>query len=119
NVSIGGGINTTGALVTDGLLGDDGANNKNNDTNGTHLTISGSDKGILAAGEDINFGSTGSLNQAGLFENASGLNLAAIDAIFTNGNLALDVIDPAQLNLILADLLALTVSGGKLTGTTS
>jgi hypothetical protein len=118
NVSIGGGITTTGAVVTDGLLGDDGSNNFTNDTPGTHLTISGTDKGILAAGEDINFGATGSLNQAGLFEGATGSNLAAIDAIFTNNSALLDVTDPTQLGLILQDLNALTVSNGKLTGTT-
>jgi hypothetical protein len=118
NVSVGGGISTTGAVVSGALLGDDGTDNINNDTNGTHLTISGTDKGILAAGEDINFGSTGSLNQAGIFENAQGSNLAAIDAIFTNNNTQLDVIDPAQLTLIVQDLLTLAVANGKLTGTT-
>jgi hypothetical protein len=118
NVAIGGGISTTGAVVSAGLIGDDAANNINNDTKGTHLTISGNDKGILAAGEDINFGTTGSLNQSGIFENAKGSNLAAIDAIFINNNLPLDVTDPTQLNLLIQDLLALTVVNGKLTGTT-
>jgi hypothetical protein len=118
NVSIGGGISTTGAVVSAGLIGDDGANNINNDTKGTHLTISGTAKGILAAGEDINFGATGSLSQASVFENAKGSNLAAIDAIFTNNNSPLDVIDPAQLNLLIQDVLALTVVNGELTGTT-
>jgi hypothetical protein len=122
NVSIGGGISATGAVVSAGLLGDDGTDNIKNDSTGTQLTISGTDKGILAAGEDINFGSTGSLNKAGVFENANGPNLAAIEAIFTgvvNGNdIELDVTVPAQLQLIINDLLALTVSKGQLTGTT-
>jgi hypothetical protein len=117
NVSIGGGISTAGAVISSGLIGDDGTNNIRNDTAGTHLTISGTDKGILAAGEDINFGTTGSLNQAGIFENATGSNQNAIDWIFTNGGVTLDVTDPAQLILILQDLSNLTVSGGKLTGT--
>jgi len=118
NISIGGGIKTTGALVSSGLIGDDGSNNIHNDVNCTHLTISGSDQGIISAGEDINFGATGSLNQSGLFENATGVSLAAINAIFTNNGGLLDVLDPAQLTLIVQDLLALKVSGGKLTGTT-
>jgi hypothetical protein len=127
NVSIGGGISTTGAIVSAGLLGDDGFDNINNDTNGTHLSISGTDKGILAAEEDINFGATGSLNQAGVFENVGtpgtqqyvkGANKAAIDAIFTNGGVLLDVTNPTDLALILQDLLALTVGNdGNLTGT--
>jgi hypothetical protein len=129
NVSVGGGIGTTGAVVSAALLGDNGTDDLNTDTNGTHLTISGTDKGILAAGEDINFGSTGSLNQAGIFENvatkgskqyAGGANIAAIDAIFTfNNGTQLDVTDSTQLGLIIQDLLALTVSSkGNLTGTT-
>ena len=131
NISISGGIGTTGAIVSSGLIGDDGANNITNDKNGTHLNISSSDKGIIAAGEDINFGSPtggdcddrnfgteGTLNQAGIFENASGSNQNAIDWIFTNNGVQLDVLDPAQLSLLLQDLLALKVSSGKLTGTT-
>jgi hypothetical protein len=111
NVAIGGGIGTTGAVVSDGVIGDStGA--------GTFLTTSGTDKGIFAAGQGINFGATGSLNQAGLFNPAIGPDLAAIDAIFTNKSVKLDVTDPAQLNLIIQDLLALTVTNGKLTGTT-
>jgi hypothetical protein len=127
NVSIGGGISTAGAVISAGLIGDDGTDNITNDTPGTHLTISGTDKGIFAAGEDINFGATGSLNQQGIFENvatkgskqyAGGANIAAIDAIFTSGGAELDVTDPNQLTLIINDLLALTVANGKLTGTT-
>jgi hypothetical protein len=85
---------------------------------GTQLTITGTDKGILAAGQGINFGKTGVLNTAGIFNPATGTNLAAIDAIFTNNNVELDVTDPAQLGLIIQDLLALTVQNGQLTGTT-
>ena len=78
--------------------------------------------------EDINFGSTGSLNQAGLFENVGspsapqfdgGANAAQIDNIFTDGGVLLNVTIASQLNLILKDLLGLTVdSHGNLTGTT-
>jgi hypothetical protein len=129
NVSICGGIRSTGAIVSSGLIGDDGANNTNNDMYGTHLTASGSVLGIIAAGEDINFGNsdgdndsrfawTCGQNRASIFENATGVNLAAINAIFTNNGNLLDVLDPAQLTLIVQDLLALKVSSGKLTGTT-
>jgi hypothetical protein len=112
NVAIGGGINTTGAIVSDGRIGDSTGV-------GTQLTISGTDKGILAAGQGINFGATGSLNTAGIFNPATGANLAAIDAIFTNNHVELDVTNSIQLSIILQDLLALTVnSNGQLTGTT-
>jgi hypothetical protein len=108
NVAIGGGISTTGAIVTDGWIGDSAG--------GTFLTISGTDKGILAAVQGINFGATGSLNQAGIF--IGGANLTTIDAIFTKNHLELDVTDSSKLAAIIQDLLALTVSKGKLTGTT-
>jgi hypothetical protein len=119
NVSIGGGIGTTGAIISAGLLGDDGTD-LDTDVNspGTHLSISGTDKGILAAEEDINFGATGSLNQAGLFENvgspssskyANGVNKAAIDAIFTNNSGQLLTI-PGDLSTLLAHLAALHVA---------
>jgi hypothetical protein len=115
NVAIGGGISTTGAVVSDDRIGDSAG--------GTFLTISGTDKGILAAGQGINFGATGSLNQAGIFNPATGADLAAIDAIFTDGGVELDVThrDKSgkldQLPLIIQDLLALTVTNGHLTGT--
>jgi hypothetical protein len=110
NVSIGGGIATTGVIVSAGLIGDDGSDNISNDSAGTHLTISGNDRGIIAAEEDINFGSTGSLNASGIFENVgtpgspqynNGVNKSAIDNIFAN---------PADMNQILSRLLALTVT---------
>ena len=87
------------------------------------LTISGTDKGILAAGEDINFGATGSLNTAGTFENvatpgspqyANGANIAAIDAIFAG--ITDIVLDPTQLATVLTRLQKLRVGGdGNLT----
>jgi hypothetical protein len=98
NVSISGGISTTGAIVSGGVIGDD--------TGGTQLSISGNDKGILAAEGDINGNITGLPN---VFENASGVNAAAIDNIFTNEGDLLDVTMPDQLDLILQDLSDLTV----------
>jgi hypothetical protein len=127
NVSIGGGISATGAIVSAGLIGDDGSGNIKNDTKGTHLTISGTDKGIIAAGEDINFGATGGLNTAGTFENVgpgdsspTPSNANVINWIFTNGGSTLPIADVllGPQSLILQDLIALTVgSDGNLTGT--
>jgi hypothetical protein len=110
NVSIKGDIGTTGAIISAGVIGDSAG--------GTLLSISGQDQGILAAEGDINYaGDLGSLPN--VFENASGVNAAAIDAIFTNGGIVLNVTISSQLELILQDLLALTVgSDGNLTGTT-
>src|SRR5262249_49812530 len=117
NVSVNGGISTTGAIVSAGLIGDDGSNNITIDSAGTKLNISGTAKGILAAGGDINFGSTGSLSQAHVFENTGGTaNKAVIDAIFTKDNgVALTI--PNGLVSILADLGNLTVDSNGLTGT--
>jgi hypothetical protein len=125
NVTISGGMDSSAALVSGGVIGDDGTGGVSNDTLGTHLSISGNDKGILAAEGDINLGSTGNLNQTGLFENvgsptapkyAGGANKAAIDAIFTKNNVTLTI--PADLAAILADLAALTVNAqGNLSGT--
>src|SRR5262249_51931670 len=58
NVAIGGGVSSTGGVISAGLIGDDGANSSKQDSIGTQLTISGTDKGIFAAEEDINFGKT-------------------------------------------------------------
>jgi hypothetical protein len=116
NVAIGGGISATGAIASDGVIGDSAG--------GTQLTISGTDKGLLAAGEDINFGPTGSI-QGSTFENvatpgspqyAGGANIAAIDAIFTSNGSQLDVTDPTQLSVLRTNLSNLRVdSNGNLT----
>jgi hypothetical protein len=119
NVSIGGGFRTTGAVVSSGLIGDDGADNIKNDQNGTHITLSGSDSGLLAADEDISFGAGFGPNPPNVVENASGTNQIAIDAVFTyNNGVLLDVLDPTQLASIVKDLLALQLKNGKLSGTT-
>jgi hypothetical protein len=114
NVSIGGGIGTTGAIVSAGLLGDA--------TSGTQLSISGNDKGLLAAVGNINFGATGSLNQTGLFDDVgspsspkynNGQNAAVIDSIFGTFTI------PDDLTQLLDNVLALMVgSDGNLTETT-
>jgi hypothetical protein len=95
NVSISGGISNTGAVVSAGVIGDIG----------TSLTIAGADKGIIAAGGNIN-----SPNNANIFESAQGANLSAINFIFSGSDL--DVLNPTELNLIVQDLLALKVAGG-------
>jgi hypothetical protein len=108
NVSIGGGIAATGALVSAGLIGDDGSDNINNDSTGTHLSVSGTDKGIIAAEEDINWLGA-PLTTQGTFENVGtpgssqyhgGDNKNAIDNIFAS---------PTDMNLTLSRLLGLTV----------
>jgi hypothetical protein len=111
NVSISGGIGTFGAIVSAGLLGDAAS--------GTQLSISGNDKGILAAVGVINFGSTGKINQRGLFDDVgspsspkydNGQNAAVIDAIF--GTLTI----PDDLIQLLDNVLDLTVGNdGNLT----
>ena len=117
NISINGGVSPTGAIVSAGLIGDDGSNNLGNDSVGTKLNISGAAKGIFAAEGDINFGSVGNLGQVKILENAAGLNKAAIDAIFTNGGVALTI--PDGLGFLLIDVAGLRVGlDGKLTGTT-
>ena len=92
NININGGIRSGAAIVSGGLIGDDGNNNIGNDSVGTKLNDNGAIKGILAAERDINISANGSINQAGYFENvadpaaakyAAGANKAAIDAIFT------------------------------------
>jgi hypothetical protein len=127
NVAINGGISKTGAIVSAGLLGDNGTDNINGDGTGTLLTISGTDKGLLAAVEDINFGTTGSLNLAGVFENVgtpgspqydNGNNAAVIDAIFSlNLTPPVSVINTLDLQQLVQNLLSLGVgSDGNLTG---
>jgi fibronectin-binding autotransporter adhesin len=119
NVTIGGGINPTGAIVSAGLIGDDGSNNVGNDSLGTKLNITGAVKGIIAAERDINFGSVGNTSQAHIYENVgpASANGTVIAAIFTSGGLDLTI--PGGLNLILADLSTLTVGvDGNLTGAT-
>jgi hypothetical protein len=109
NVSIKGGIDTTGAIVSGGLIGDA--------ISGTHLSISGTDKGLLAAVGIINFGATGSLNQAGLFNNVGGTstNGNVIDAIFTKSvGTLFQVISPGDLSQLLDLLIDLTYSPGHL-----
>jgi hypothetical protein len=113
NFSVQGSIQEGSAIVSGGLIGDAAG--------GTFLTA-GSVKGILAAKGGINFGQTGSRQQAAIYENATGVNAAAIDAIFTRmGGVphGFDLVgmDLAGLALMLTDLAALRVGpGGNLTG---
>jgi hypothetical protein len=111
NLLINGGLDSGAAVVSGGEIGDT--------TLGTQFTVSGTNKGILAAKGAMNFakGSPG----GNVFNNATGANAAAIDAIFTDGGkaMALDQsgLDLAGLSLILTDLAALYVnSQGNLAG---
>jgi hypothetical protein len=116
NINVSGSIDTTAAIVSGGVIGD---------LAGGTTFSSGSVKGILAAKGDINFGNVGNTTLAAIFENATGMNAAAIDAIFTDGGqrLGLDInaLDLAGLGLILTDLGNLHVdpATGNLTGTVS
>jgi hypothetical protein len=112
--------NLGGKIVSDGVIGDLQSNSQ------TLLTAGSLNGGILAAQGDINIGNnpvTGAtpvLTNLQYFPGATGPNAAAIDAIFTDhGNLLF--VDPtvqglANLALILADMDALHVQGGQLTG---
>jgi hypothetical protein len=117
---INGAIGSTAAIVSAGVIGDDGVYvGTDSDANGTQLNITGNETGIIAAESDINFGKTGKLTQSGIFENASAANKAAIDAIFTQGGtpLTFDSNGKTGLDLILQDLAALRVgTDGNLTG---
>jgi len=107
NVNIGGGMNPTAAIVSSGRIGDDGIDNATriaNDSVGTKLSISGAVKGIIAAVDDINFGSLGNTSAASIFENVgpNSTNGQVIASIFTDGGVTLTI--PDGLSLILVDL---------------
>jgi hypothetical protein len=111
-ITINGGIGSTAAIVSAGVIGDDGVyiGTTDSDANGTQITVNGNDSGILAAENDINF-SKAIKSNPGLFENATGANKLAIEAIFASPTL-----DSAGLNLILANLAKLHVGAdGNLT----
>jgi hypothetical protein len=119
----------TGAIVSRGVIGDDGvyvADVPDTDGSGTTLTTNGSMKGILGAFGDINFDKppSGDLPAGALIaENATDRNRSAIDAIFTHDGapLAFDKdapLDLVGLDLILSDLANLHVGDdGQLDGT--
>jgi len=109
DVTIHGIIDGGAAVVSGGRIGDAAG--------GTVLSV-GNNKGIVAAKGAINFdhGARGDV-----FANATGVDAAAIDAIFTEDHLPLlfDLtgLDLGGLALILRDLAALSVDGhGHLTG---
>jgi hypothetical protein len=112
NIQIAGSISSSGAIFSDGLIGDAAG--------GTVIQANGV-AGTLAAKENIALGNIGSMTGT-MFPNASGVNGAAIDALFTDnqGNsLTIDT-TAAGLNnlaLILDDLASLQVDGtGNLKG---
>jgi hypothetical protein len=137
-VTVNGGMGSTGVLVSGGVLGDDGFEYNPQgaagaDTTGTQTTINGANSGIIAATEDVN-GASGLNNTVGFFEDvaylfsnryANGQNLAAIDAIFTQQGVSLlfNTVTTGGytgLALILGDVLNLHLdANGNLTGTVS
>jgi hypothetical protein len=137
NVTIkGSGITSTGALVSGGVIGDNGLEYNpqlaaSANPTGTQVTVS-NDSGIIAAAENIN-GASKFAGTKGFFENVAysfsnkynnAANLAAIDAIFTTNNQAL-LFNTAYgattgLALILGDAGSLFVNtSGNLAGTIS
>jgi hypothetical protein len=112
NVEIDGTMGANAAIVSGGLIGDAAG--------GTTLSAGGV-AGILAAKGAISYGNVGDLSGASVFEQAQGVNAAAIDAIFTDMGQQLFIDATPQgmhnLALILTDLAALHVGGdGNLTG---
>src|SRR5262249_8465631 len=112
DVLVDGWIGANAAIVSGGLIGDAAG--------GTALSAGGV-AGILAAKGDIAFGAVGDLSRGSIFTPATGVNAAAIDAIFTDQGRPLTIDTTAQglsdLDLILADLVDLHVgSDGNLTG---
>jgi hypothetical protein len=116
NVTINGTLDAASVIVSGGELGDVSL--------GTHLTVNGTNYGIIAAEGPANLGKAISTGTGGFYQSNIGSpnpNKAAIDAVFTkNGqSLAFDLpgLDLGGLNLILADLKALKIgSDGNLTG---
>jgi hypothetical protein len=111
NLLINGGLDNGAAVVSGGEIGDT--------ILGTRFTLNGNNKGILAAKNSMNLGK-GWLKGA-VFNNASGINADAIDAIFTdNGQpltFDLDPLDLRGLDSILTDLAALHLDNkGQLAG---
>jgi hypothetical protein len=112
NVEVDGWIGASGAIFSGGLIGDAAS--------GTGLWASGV-AGILAAKGDISLGAVDDMTNASMFAQASGVNAAAIDAIFTDRGCLLTIDTTprglSDLDLILKDLASLYVdSNGNLKG---
>jgi hypothetical protein len=115
NVMINGTFDATSVIISGGELGDVAL--------GTHLTVNGTNYGIIAAEGPANLGKAVNTGPGGFYKANIGSgnpNQAAIDAVFTNNGqpLAFDLpgLDLGGLGLILADLEALKVSNDQLTG---
>jgi hypothetical protein len=106
-----GGLDTSSAIVSGGTIGSTSL--------GTQFNVKGDNLGILAAMGAMNFAS--GPPKGAVINNATGLSAAAIDAIFTeNGlrlNLDFNALDFGGLYSILTDLAALRVdAAGRLIG---
>jgi hypothetical protein len=115
NVTINGSLDAASVIISGGELGDVSL--------GTYLTVNGTNYGIIAAEGPTNLGKPISTGPGGFYQANIGPgnpSKAAIDAVFTkNGqSLAFDLagLDLGGLAVILADLEALKVSNGQLTG---
>ncbi|MHB8523978.1 MAG: beta strand repeat-containing protein [Limisphaerales bacterium] len=118
NLSIDGGVDVGSAIVCRGSIG--------NATAGTTFTLD-SLKGILAVEGNVSFSKSPNTKSALFYQTnleTSSANSSALEAIFTNGGqpLLFDLTNPQDLQgltLILNDLLALRVTNGVLSGTTT
>jgi hypothetical protein len=130
-VTVNGQISSTGAMISGGVIGDDGLEYNPDyaaptDSTGTVVTVS-NNQGILAAAEDIN-GASNVANTSGFFQDvaysSSNQNLLALDAIFSNlgqSGQSFQFNTPADgttgLALMLGDLESLYLDSGHLAGT--
>jgi hypothetical protein len=119
NLTIAGGLDKGGALVSGGEIGDAAL--------GTKLNLSGDNKGIVAAKGKVRFGIQPTVR--GVFLQNVGViagnsDALAIDAIFTDNHTSLGFdltgLDLGGLGSILRDLRSLrATAGGHLIGTTA
>ncbi|HWC60224.1 MAG TPA: hypothetical protein VHC44_11070, partial [Verrucomicrobiae bacterium] len=112
NIKVKSAFSATAAVVSGGIIGD---------TAGKTTFSCGAASGYLAANGAIN--ASKKVSASDIFQNSQGsANGAMIDAVFTDGSVALQISSgpagPAALGLIESDLNALQISGGSLAGTT-
>jgi acrosin len=114
NLTLSGGIASGGAVLSGGLIGDSAGSTKLTVTASKVLGFAAS-KGALTA--------SATLPSGHVFQNASGANLIALNAIWTNGGTPITTFDLtpgdlAGLGLVMGDVLAIKVVSNNLTGTT-
>ncbi|HWE04741.1 MAG TPA: hypothetical protein VG326_20205 [Tepidisphaeraceae bacterium] len=113
NLTLTGGIATTGAVVSGGLIGDSAGSTKLTVT-ASKVTGFVASKGALTASATLPTGH--------VFQNAAGANATALNNIWTTGGAAITALDltPGDLtglSLVLVDANGLKIVSGALTGT--